>query len=61
MGEKEKKIPEEIKKVTMDVILCGEVVLFIWIRQLCWTATSGTPNQLRSVGGEQPREGGEER
>lgn len=44
--------------MTMDVILCGEVVLFVWIRQLCWTATSGTPNQLRSAGGKQPREGG---
>ena len=33
----------------MDVIACGKVVLFCWIRQLCWTATSDTPSQRRSV------------
>lgn len=30
---------------------------FFWIRQLCWTATSGTPTQLRSARGKPPREG----
>lgn len=51
--------------MTMDVILCGKVVLWFCffcgeIRQLCWTATSGTPTQLRSARGK-PSQVGEER
>lgn len=61
-------------KLDNDVILCGTVVLMflfffyfyfyffkflVEIGQLCWAATSGTPNQRRSVRGKTTRERGE--